>query len=318
MTRPRPILHGRDHLPGGADPIPGGRGILFDTYNVGDWLSVEATDVEPLSGLNAIQLSTGPYPDGGRIQLESAGAHAFLTLAGAVGGGALGVAELSSEDETSIVSGDKIILSAGGPIVVPGLRTTAPSDPTELWDDSGVVCIGPGGVPASGGGPGVKLFDSAVSGADAVSIDTGAGGIPGGYTALDIFAFLRCDGAANIRQVFLQFNGDTGTHYDWQDTRGTTNTPAASSLANDNGLQMTVIAGSTTSTHFTLYRLLVMLYADTVQHKVVTWTGGYEGLAANGAGSWKSAAAINQLTFRPQSGLIKFKVGSRVIVYGVA
>jgi hypothetical protein len=41
-NQPKPILHGRDHRPGGVDPIPGIGGIAFDTYpQAGEWLYVE-------------------------------------------------------------------------------------------------------------------------------------------------------------------------------------------------------------------------------------------------------------------------------------
>ena len=42
----KPIIHGRDHAAGGADPIPGlaGGGIDFNTYpQDGDWLYIETT-----------------------------------------------------------------------------------------------------------------------------------------------------------------------------------------------------------------------------------------------------------------------------------
>lgn len=39
----KPPIHGRDHRPGGADPIPG-TGIQFDTYpQAGNWLYAETT-----------------------------------------------------------------------------------------------------------------------------------------------------------------------------------------------------------------------------------------------------------------------------------
>jgi hypothetical protein len=52
MTAKQHVMHGRDHAPGGADPIPGlgsggggGGGIQFDTYpQSGNWLYVETSD----------------------------------------------------------------------------------------------------------------------------------------------------------------------------------------------------------------------------------------------------------------------------------
>lgn len=97
---------------------PGG-GIQFGVHNSGSYLWVTTTDGVPffdtgihfdLTNGHGFQVTTGAYPDGGDIQLLSAGAHAFLTLNGAQGGADLGIASLSSQDETSILSGDAILI----------------------------------------------------------------------------------------------------------------------------------------------------------------------------------------------------------------
>ncbi len=48
--RDRPVLHGRDHATGGADPIPGIGGIQFDVENDGGWLYVTTEDATEAGG----------------------------------------------------------------------------------------------------------------------------------------------------------------------------------------------------------------------------------------------------------------------------
>ena len=88
----KPILHGRDHSPGGADPIPDLGGIQFDTYpQAGQWLYIETdgSDTSP-SGFgmeffdtsgNGIDLAANA---GGDIVLRATGGSGIrITTTGA-------------------------------------------------------------------------------------------------------------------------------------------------------------------------------------------------------------------------------------------
>jgi hypothetical protein len=78
----KPIMHGRDHSPGGNDPIPDLGGIQFDTYpQAGQWLYVETdgTDTSP-SGFGMEFFDDS----GNGIDLAS---HGDITLRATGGGG---------------------------------------------------------------------------------------------------------------------------------------------------------------------------------------------------------------------------------------
>ncbi len=110
----KPILHGRDHSPGGNDPIPGlgsGGGIDFDTYpQAGQWLYVETDgpDTSP-SGLgmefydqgeNGIDMASA----GCHLQLNDYGSNdAALTAGGDLGLGGDGVT-MSATSGITIIS----------------------------------------------------------------------------------------------------------------------------------------------------------------------------------------------------------------------
>jgi hypothetical protein len=158
-------MHGRDHEHGGADPLTvvyedvgdsggggGGDGIKFDTHpQSGEWLAFETTGEGGPTGVNGIDIkalggapiyfTTGGWPDGGSVYLQSSGSHASLTLTGALPGSNIGVAQLSSNDETSIVSGAELLLIVGTFLRIMGLPTTNPGGTNRVWNDGGTLKI---------------------------------------------------------------------------------------------------------------------------------------------------------------------------------
>lgn len=74
MTRrPKPMMHGRDHAPDGADPIPAaaGDGIQFDTDpQTGVYLWVQTTGTDPGTGRGINLMSdTAIQVDGSAVQV---------------------------------------------------------------------------------------------------------------------------------------------------------------------------------------------------------------------------------------------------------
>lgn len=79
MPQKQHVMHGRDHLPNGADPIPGltiggsGGGIQFDIDNVGGWLLIETNGVNPYGEGLTLNVQDGAmlslYTHGGQILL---------------------------------------------------------------------------------------------------------------------------------------------------------------------------------------------------------------------------------------------------------
>jgi hypothetical protein len=76
-TRLKPVNHGRDHSPGGADPIPNlSGGINFDTYpQAGEWLYVETDG----AGTSPSGFGMEFFDDSGNgIDISADGAHLRL------------------------------------------------------------------------------------------------------------------------------------------------------------------------------------------------------------------------------------------------
>ena len=72
----KPIIHGRDHAPGGADPVPGLGGIAFEVDpQTGGWLMIETTGsnvTEDSEGeFFGISLVAGADTEGGGIYLKT-------------------------------------------------------------------------------------------------------------------------------------------------------------------------------------------------------------------------------------------------------
>jgi hypothetical protein len=83
-NRARPVSHGRDHSPGGADPIPGlSGGIGFDTYpQAGNWLYAETTDETGAGGSpSGLGIELNDFSSNGGIMISSfAGGHSRISL----------------------------------------------------------------------------------------------------------------------------------------------------------------------------------------------------------------------------------------------
>src|SRR5437763_6280023 len=107
----------------------------------------------------------------------------------------------------------------------------------------------------------VKLFDSIVSGADAASIDTGASTIPAGYAKLVVDIYARSDKSATFSEQYLQFNGDTGAHYNWARLAASgIATTTTSQVLGDNGFDFMVTASVAAANFFTPVSFVIPNY----------------------------------------------------------
>lgn len=167
----------------------------------------------------------------------------------------------------------------------------------------------------------VKLFDHTL-GADTATIDTGANGIPAGYAGLMIYVRGRRTDAVNSGGFGLQFNGDTGTNYDylWTDnSNGTVTGIVSNTQANTKVMEGpgSLIRANT----FGLAQCWLLGYDETNTYKGVTSYGGFSDGGTHGElvtaiSSWNSTAAINQITLvvgSPQ----KILAGSRMTIWGL-
>lgn len=102
--RDRPVLHGRDHAPGGADPIPGSSGIAFDTYpQAGEWLYIETDGAGTTPSGFGMEL----FDDSGNgIDISSDGAHVRLNEFGS------GDAQLVTTAGNGLLQGQNVEVKA--------------------------------------------------------------------------------------------------------------------------------------------------------------------------------------------------------------
>lgn len=168
-----------------------------------------------------------------------------------------------------------------------------------------------------------KLFDQTLA-VDALTIDTGAGGIAAGYGVLQVFIYGRTDEPGPGTECHVRLNGDAGANYDWQRVSGNATSVVASSVVSDNGFDGFVAAAGTVANGFGVIELVIPAYDNTVGFKAARWTdgfadaGGGSGRIAAKSGIWRNTAAISRLSVQAAfSGTVKFRAGSRMLIYGM-
>lgn len=179
-------------------------------------------------------------------------------------------------------------------------------------------------VASAGTGGGVTvLYDSGALASPANSIDTGAGGIAGGYDVLEIWAVLRTDETVANSGCHLRFNNDsTAGNYQRQRLTGA-NTTASAGIGGGSATSVDVgVAGANCATgDFSIVRCTIPFYTETTAHKAVEVEfGNPDDTDANKSvqinlARWKDAAAITRLSLTAPAGK-NFVAGSHVIVYG--
>ena len=115
--------------------------------------------------------------------------------------------------------------------------------------------------------------------------------------------------------LYLQFNGDTGSNYSTTWMSGNGSAVASGRKTSDTGVQpRTSINQPATVT--TIYNVDIINYSNTTTYK--TTLGKYRytaGLAEMDAGLWRNTAAITSLTFRCNAST--FIAGSTFTLYGI-
>lgn len=155
----------------------------------------------------------------------------------------------------------------------------------------------------------VELFDSTLSGAQA-SFD--ATSLSSFYRDLLIELSLFPASGGN-GDVYLRFNGDTGSNYDWVTGFTTGSIGGANTGTSDTKIKMDTLD---TSLRY-VARINVSDYADTGIHKYVTAQAfRIAGAAFSTGARWASNSAINQVTISLSSG--NLQSGSRCRIYGRA
>ena len=167
----------------------------------------------------------------------------------------------------------------------------------------------------------VVLFDSTLA-VDTASIDTGAGGIAGGFNVLDVHILCRTDAALVFDTVVITVNNDAGAHYDQVQEQCTNAAVSGGNNLAQVGWQMNARGANSASNYASAYRLVIPGYTQTTFFKAgTTQEGNIDSVAANvnvtlrGIG-WRNTAAITQMKLAGQ-GASKLKAGSRLLIYGL-
>jgi len=173
---------------------------------------------------------------------------------------------------------------------------------------------------AAGGGYITRITDTTL-GSDTANFDFTS--IPGTYAHLLIVINCRCSLAATEGTVGIQFNGDTGSNYHYQQHRGNNATSASALVATQTNGRVGYIAGNTADANaFTGHEIWINDYANASYRKSYQAKGGgvmtsSQGWVTNIAGIWSTTSAITRVTLIEQSAS-NFKTGSRATLYGIS
>jgi hypothetical protein len=154
--------------------------------------------------------------------------------------------------------------------------------------------------------------ESVTSGNNTVSFTN----IPNTYTDLVLIASpLGYGNPPQNGDINVQFNGDTGTNYNYG--RLVTTSTIVSSRANN-----TTIINNSDATYPGSWRIDVFNYAATDYWKHVMIVGGDVNTSGNGnvshsIGVWRNTAAINSIQIRAETGSGQWAVNSKFTLYGI-
>jgi hypothetical protein len=175
--------------------------------------------------------------------------------------------------------------------------------------------------------PVVKIYDYTVTGADKTSIDTGVDTPDSGTNVwsgslLEMSLYSRTDDAAELSQINFTFNNDAGGNYDVIRLLGNAGAAtSASSLGRANFFGDT-LGASAAANAFGSMRLAMPNFSGTVGNKVGDFAHSAPSQVAGGGEialwsvGYRSTAAITRLAAIPNTAGKKFKVGTRLQIFG--
>lgn len=135
--------------------------------------------------------------------------------------------------------------------------------------------------------------------------------ISNSYT--DLVAILSVKGTSNM-DVWIQFNGDTGTNYSFTTLRGNGTTVTSDRYSNQN-YGYADLDGYANTTNFSTRIINIMNYSNTTTNKTFL---ARSATAGNGLDAivnlWRSTSAINSITF---SASASYTTGSTFTLYGI-
>jgi hypothetical protein len=122
--------------------------------------------------------------------------------------------------------------------------------------------------------------------------------------------------STNSWDLYVRFNGDTGSNYSVTRLWGNGTSPGSNRLSNDNLIQTTYYGSLGTEQSNQI--LNVMNYSNTTTYKTMLVRANRAGQGVDASvGLWRNTAAINSLTLLLFSGG-QFATGSTFNLYGIA
>ncbi len=267
---------------------------------------------------------------GSGLQLSNNGA-AYFTI-GAGGGGSSAFSAITGSTNTTaamvVGTGASIAPTGSGTIQATNIASTITAGTNVTITGAGTVAS-PYSIASSGGGGGggaMTLISDQLLGSPAATVTFSS--IPGAgtYKHLRIYFDIRCSGAVQTDNTYMQVNGDTSTAYStlysYQNNISNTTgnqasvaqpavsfTPCASALAGAPASGTIDISDFTGTTFLKHGRSIsnasasAALGASFLQKQDIDWF-------------WNSTAAITSITFG-QAGGYNFITGSRFTLYGI-
>ena len=138
-----------------------------------------------------------------------------------------------------------------------------------------------------------------------------------------ITLYSRSDVAAGFLGTNMRFNGDTAANYDYQMLQGAAAAATAAETFANTSLQVGIIPGNTAAANlFGTQEVFIPHYAGSTNNKqFVAISAAKIGVATTNmevnifGGSWRSNAAINQVTMIPGGG--NFVAGTRLTIHAM-
>ena len=265
----------------------------FDDFPPGQALEILSTGTTPLTtypNITCDDSAAGNYPlEFSYVQTAGSLNNTTMTLGGAVSGlnGAANNGILGAASVTSLA------INGGNP---------------QTGDVSVTLGL-------------TKISEVSLGGAQA-TIDFPT--IPQTYKSLFLLYRLRGDTAAGNISIFMRFNGDAATNYDWWGFYLNNGAMANTGLAVTNQIKVGTMpaANSNQPTSAAHGRVDFPMYTDTaLRHSVIAHNRMIDGNAASSyieefGGDWQTLVAITDITLIPAAG--NFVAGSYAALYGEA
>ncbi len=147
--------------------------------------------------------------------------------------------------------------------------------------------------------------------------------ISASYDHLYLEFSARSDNTSYRDEIYIQFNGDTGSNYSVTQLFAVSSTPGAQHQSGEASIQKIYIPdASNTADTFGAGSLWIPNYANTANFKqMLSMTAGENASTTDsqwivmaGAALWQSTAAVNQITLVPNADFLQY---STFTLYGV-